>query len=303
MSSVKAVKARADICEVAGALGPKVRGNRMTAAWRNGDGLTVSLDRDEGLFYDHRDGKGGDVFDLVRLSLDCGFSDARSWLAEFYGIARDGEPCASRPREPEPRLDATEADRSRIHSALTRWRETVPLPDTIGELYFAKRGLSAENLGHAVRWHRSCPFASSRHPCVAALMRDPLTDEPIGIHRTALTPGGEKIGRRMLGKAGVVKFSPVEDVLEGLGIAEGIETALSILQAGWSPMWAVGSAGAIERFPYMPGVEHLTVWADHDDVGLKAAKMCAQRWAGSGAGATVRYPEAANSDFNDRRPR
>ena len=75
-------------------------------------------------------------------------------------------------------------------------------------------------------------------------MRDPVTDEAIGIHRTALTPGGEKIGRRMLGKAGVVKFSPAEDVLEGLGIAEGIGVGTSV--AAGQVIGYVGDSGNAE---------------------------------------------------------
>ena len=38
----------------------------------------------------------------------------------------------------------------------------------------------------------------------------------------------------MLGKAGVVRLSSDEDVLEGLGICEGIEDGLAILVSGWA---------------------------------------------------------------------
>ena len=57
-----------------------------------------------------------------------------------------------------------------------------------------------------------------------ALYRDIRTNEPKAIHRTALTPGGEKIDRMTLDpKAGcAIKLSADEDVAEGLTIAEGI---------------------------------------------------------------------------------
>ena len=134
-------------------------------------------------------------------------------------------------------------------------------------------------------------------------MRDVVNDEPCGIHRTALDHAGHKLARRMLGRAkrAAIKLVDDADIELGLGIAEGVETALSILQSGWGPVWALGSAGAIDRFPVLPGVEHLTVWADHDEVGMQAAKRCAQRWAGSGVETTVRYPQAVKTDFNDRR--
>jgi len=42
---------------------------------------------------------------------------------------------------------------------------------------------------------------------------------------------------------------PDEGVTAGLGLAEGIETALAVMQrAGWSPVWAATSAGAMDRF-------------------------------------------------------
>jgi hypothetical protein len=79
----------------------------------------------------------------------------------------------------------------------------------------------------------------------------------------------------MLGGAGVIRLVPEEDVATGLGLAEGIETALAVMQrAGWSPVWAANSAGAMDRFPVLPGIESLTIFADADGAGIKAARGC-----------------------------
>ena len=86
MRPIDATWARADIIEVAKALGCTVRGNRIRATWRDGKGFTVSLSRGKPVFCDHRDGVGGNVFTLVMLILGCGFNEARKWLANFYGI-------------------------------------------------------------------------------------------------------------------------------------------------------------------------------------------------------------------------
>ena len=83
----------------------------------------------------------------------------------------------------------------------------------------------------------------------------------------------------MLGSQGVVRVSPDEDVTHGLGIAEGVEDALAILASGWEPVWAATSAGMIERFPVLPGIECLTIFADNDGAGVTAAQACAERWA------------------------
>ena len=59
-------------------------------------------------------------------------------------------------------------------------------------------------------------------------MTDPVTNEPTGIHRTFLNPDGKKIERKMLGRQGVVRVTPDEDVTYGLGIAEGVEDAIAV---------------------------------------------------------------------------
>jgi hypothetical protein len=81
-------------------------------------------------------------------------------------------------------------------------------------------------------------------------------------------------------------------------LAEGIETSLSVMQRfGWRPLWAATSAGAIARFPLLPGLDALTVFADADDAGLAAARRCAERWADAGREAHIAAPPGG--DFND----
>jgi hypothetical protein len=87
-----------------------------------------------------------------------------------------------------------------------------------------------------------------------------------------------------------------------LGLAEGVESALAVIGTGWAPIWAMGSAGAMARFPVLPGIEALTIFADTDEVGLKAARTVGQRWANAGREALVLKPPVVGADFNDLRP-
>jgi hypothetical protein len=94
---------------------------------------------------------------------------------------------------------------------------------------------------------------------------------------------------------------PDAEVTTGLGVAEGVETALSVMQgAGWRPVWAATSAGVIRIFPILPGIECLTIFADMDDrgAGLEAARACAARWGGAGREAHIWAPPVG-ADFND----
>jgi putative DNA primase/helicase len=100
----------------------------------------------------------------------------------------------------------------------------------------------------------------------------------------------------MLGPAGVIRLAEVTG--EGLGLAEGIETALSVMQAiGWRPAWAAGSRGGIETFPVLPACA-LTVFADGDTPGLKAARLCAARWTAAGREALIYIP-LPGEDWNN----
>jgi hypothetical protein len=194
-------------------------------------------------------------------------------------------PRVSAPRRVKPQKpDADQA--RRIDNASRLWQTSVPLSGTLGWRYFTeRRGLhiGALELDHALRWHQGIG-------AIVALMTDPATNKPCGVHRTFLNPDGSKRERKMLGRAGVIRLSPDADVTHGLGIAEGIEDGLSVLLSGWSPVWAATSCGAIDRLPVLAGIEHLTIFADADVAGIKAAGTCAARWCEAGRETAILPP-------------
>ena len=199
--------------------------------------------------------------------------------------------------------------------AMDLWTTSRPPQGTPVETYFAGRGLALPAGSDALRFHPACPFrlddgSTARLPAMLGLMRDILTDQqPCGIHRTALRADGsgkadvQGLGnpKKMLGRAkgACIKLSPDEAVTDGLGIAEGIETALTALTNGWAPIWACGSAGSIAHFPVLAGIECLTIFADADPAGVKAARACRARWQGAGMECTVILPPEDGQDWND----
>ncbi len=130
---------------------------------------------------------------------------------------------------------------------------------------------------------------------MVALLIDGLSGEPRGIHRTFLRPDGagkaEGRAKLMLGGSGIVRLVDDQDVGVALGIAEGIETSLAVMQlAGWRPVWSCGSAGGIAGFPVLPGIETLTIFADPGEAGEEAAVKCAARWAEAGREVEILLP-------------
>ena len=188
-----------------------------------------------------------------------------------------------------PKIDAADDDQERrIKTALSLWKASAPLPDTLGSRYFTeRRGLHIGALGdlsHALRWHEGIG-------AVVALMTNAVTNEPTGIHRTFLNPDGTKRERKMLGRQGVIRLSPDEEVTLGLGLTEGIEDGLAVLLSGWAPVSCATSAGAIERFPVLSGIDCLTIHADYDNAGINAAQICVDRWIAADRDAFISYPK------------
>jgi len=168
------------------------------------------------------------------------------------------------------------------------WGEAIDAHDTPVEHYLANRGLKLPRGADVLRFHPACPFAGTKTPAMIALVRNIETNEPQAIHRTALDRDCRKIeidgkAKMALGPIGdgAIKLTADENVTIALGIAEGIETALSMQQLPeWqgSPVWSLISAGGIRNFPLLGGIETLAIAADHDSAGERATIEVAERW-------------------------
>jgi DNA polymerase len=195
------------------------------------------------------------------------------------------------------------------------WFAAQPLVGTIGERYLAEtRGIDISKLPptihNALRFHPRCVFgARAVHPCIVALMRDPITAVPIGIHRIGLAiENGAviKLDRMALGRMGVVMLWPMNGGGR-LVVGEGIETTLaaatriSYQGAPLTPAWSAVARGALGRFPPLRGVERLILLVDHDEngEGQRAAGLCRRIWRSAGRTAVPLIPKQRGWDFND----
>ncbi|TDH59808.1 hypothetical protein E2C06_25535 [Dankookia rubra] len=184
------------------------------------------------------------------------------------------------------------------------WHEAGEPAGTLVEAYLGSRGLAlpadAPLRFHPCAWRNR--VGGPPGPAMMALMTSPETGSPCGVHVTYLQPDGQgkspsARAKVMLGTAGVICLTPGAEVTLGLGLAEGIETALATVQrTGWRPVWAAASAGGIRRFPVLPGIECLTVFADADEAGMEAARACCRRWTVAGREARVLAPPTGDWD-------
>jgi len=263
-----------------------------------------------GKWSDFASGEHGDMLDLIGRELGLDKRGAIDWAKDWLG-GDIGDypscPTVPAPRERDSGTAGQDPDVERHHRqnrALAIWNEAGSVTGTLAEAYLVKeRGLllPTDILAADVFWFNPKLYYDGAHvPGMVALMRDPATSEPVGIQRTFLTPDGKKIERRMLGSAGVVMLSSREEVEYGLGLAEGMENGLAVMAiAGWLPVWAAMSAGAIRNFPILAGIDALTIFADPEQVGMDAARSCARRWSDAGKEVTIAAPPDVQRDWND----
>ena len=69
--------------------------------------------------------------------------------------------------------------------------------------------------------------------------------------------------------------------------------------ADLAPVWCCGGAGNLAAFPVRGGIEALTIAADADEPGQKAAESVAARWRDAGREAVIIAPPAG--DWADAR--
>lgn len=208
------------------------------------------------------------------------------------------------------------AIRSRWLNAL-RFDASAPEQKPL-QLYLQRRAIADvdESFLKDLRFERRFFDCESRqrHPAMLAAVRD-VSGQLVTLHRTLLTADGRKAdfnvpkrlmrlpdGRTITGCA--IRFGEPHEVL---ALAEGIETALSVVVATGLPCWACICAHGLEVVEIPDGVREVLIFADKDRslTGERAAQVLAERLKGSGVTTRVvtireEIPETEKGiDFND----
>ena len=184
------------------------------------------------------------------------------------------------------------------------WQRTQPIRGTLGQTYLERRGCALPPRDSHLRY---LPPDDRHPPTLCAAITDARSGRPLSLHFTKLARDGRGkagsdrdktmlAGHRKAG--GVIRLWPNESVTTGIAIAEGVETALAAAHA-YTPIWAAIDAGNLQAIPVLAGIECLVIIADHDDRGLQAAAVCAQRWADGGREVSIVTPDAEGADLAD----
>lgn len=193
-------------------------------------------------------------------------------------------------------------------------RSTVKItPGDVVDRYLHGRGVGADRYPKALRFARQVRTGDGGvFPAMVATVQAPDGTNAT-LHRTFLRPDGSgkaDLGRRarMLMPGGVpdgaaVRLGEIGD--DGvLGVAEGIETALSAARLFGVPVWSAINTTMLEKFEPPAECRTLVIYADNDEKfgGLAAAYRLAHRIACDQRrriAVEVQVPERVGEDWND----
>jgi putative DNA primase/helicase len=186
------------------------------------------------------------------------------------------------------------------------WDDAIPLLDSAGSPYLARRGLSGHCPG--LRFHPRTPLGGGRsvrlRPAIVAAVRSGADDVvalerlfidlPSGLPAADLDPPKRLLGRP---RDGAVHFGVPGTTL---GLAEGWETAFSAHILLGIPVWATLGSERLARVAVPDRVTRLILLPDNDQPGLRGAGKAAAAHAREGRAIDLLLPSRGHNDWNDQ---
>ena len=204
-----------------------------------------------------------------------------------------------------PVVSARRPERGNGAYAKTLWKQAVDAKGTAVERYLRSRGIHLSPPA-PLRFHEALLHNDSDQvlPAMVAAVTAWAGDKVMGIQRTWLrrdgsgkadgTPSKKSLGPTAGGAIHLSSPGPV------LGLAEGVETALSVQQELGLPMWACLGSGGISKvmLPDLPLAEEVHLYVDGDDAGRDAIADAGERFSFEGR-RVVACPAPEALDYND----
>lgn len=250
----------------------------------------------------------GDAFELLMRVYGWDFPAARRHVMEAAGLSGDETPRHAERKALRAGVASTPTvamPSARVRSLARSACAVADCPDAVA--YLESRGLWPLPAGCTLRAHVGMDYWHERQqlgrfPGLVAEVRD-LAGELATVHATYLSSGRKLVNHEprklfspLTGREGcAVRLMLAADVL---GIAEGLETALSAAALDELPVWAALNTSLLGKFDPPPGVTELRIYADRDEAGLIAAGRLMERLQGR-VRFELRVPPAPHKDFND----
>lgn len=174
------------------------------------------------------------------------------------------------------------------------------------DAYLTSRGVGLEDYPLSLGTAQSLPYdRNTSHPAMVAVITAP-DGKNVSLHRTFLNGTGKldapdcrKMMPGRLPKGCAVRLKPLGPSDQVLGVAEGIETALSASALFGIPVWATLNTSMMRTFVPPTGIRELIILADNDANGAGQSAADALRRSLSGLVVTIRIPPTVGTDWND----
>lgn len=239
----------------------------------------------------------GDLLDLIAAS--CRLADHRDVLDEarrFLSLASNDRPDPLRC-----------AHRKSAGSAQRLFASSAPIAGTLAETYLRLRGITDMAGLQSLRFHPRCYYRADaqspaeRWPALIAAVTD-ADGAVTGVQRTYLQRDGSDKAplatpRKAMGvlAGNAVRFGKSHDIM---AVGEGVETVLALRTLMPSmPMAAALSAQNVSALRLPATLKRLTIAADRDEAGMRAAECLYWRAVDQGVNAVILLP--IHNDFND----
>ena len=220
-------------------------------------------------------------------------------VAVLKGLRAAGHPLGT--RAAAAAAPAGSDDDRGWRAARRLWREARAIAGTPADRYLARRGLSTGST--ELRYHWRTPDGPSPltrfRPALVAAVRDETG--LVAVHRSFLDPDRDRLAaiddpRRGLGRfgRGAVRLGGVAPCL---GLAAGLETALSATALVGLPCWATLGTERFRLVSLPPQVTRLVLFLDNDRGGRRAEALAREAFAYLAV--EVRYPRRRGTDWND----
>ena len=210
---------------------------------------------------------------------------------------------------PRPKM----TDEQRRDILRDTYKATQPIrPGDLAHKYLEARGIEELIYPAALRFAPSLRDGDGgTRPAMVAMVGVHGQDKFVSMHRTFLKPDGSakaemaaprKIMAGELPDGACVMLSEFDSSTGGtLGIAEGIETAMSASAIYGIPVWAALNASMLAKWLPPEGCDEVAIFGDNDAKygGQMAAYTAAHRIAVRGVKTTVTIPPIVGQDFND----
>lgn len=184
------------------------------------------------------------------------------------------------------------------------WRSARPVEGSRAEAYLAARGI--RRLSAALRYHPRTPIGRGRAVCFRPALVAAVTegDAVIAIQRLFLDRDRPALAsdlarpKLLLGRprSGAVMLEPPAF---HLGLAEGVETALSAAFLLGIPVWAVLGNERLARIAVPASVQRLILLPDNDRAGRLAEHQARKAYGRPGLAIETVWPWMSENDWND----